>query len=107
MGCQAIAVESTIMIHRLAVLALVVASVGAIEHHITSWKPKGNMHSHESPEYLFRQGDKNKDDFLDAAELADFYKHDEDQYHGAEIAKHFGSEEAATAALDLNKDGKI
>lgn len=65
------------------------------------------MHSHESPEYLFREGDTNKDDFLDAKELADFYTHDEDQYHGAEISKHFGSNDKATAALDLDKDGKI
>jgi len=93
------------MMHRFAVLALCLTTIGAIEHHITSWKPKGNMHSHESPEFLFSQGDQNKDDFLDAKELADFYKHDEDQYHGAEIAKHFGGEDKATAALDLNQDG--
>jgi hypothetical protein len=52
-----------------------------------------------------RSGDKNKDDKLDAAELKDFYTHDEDNYHGAEIAKHFGGPDKATAALDTNKDG--
>merc|ERR1712159_338511 len=54
------------------------------------WKPKGNMHAHEHPDRLFRNGDKNKDDKLDAAELKDFYTHDK-----------------ATAALDTNKDGFI
>ena len=42
---------------------------------------------------------------LSASELKDFYKHDEDTYHGHAIATHFGSEEKATAHLDLNKDG--
>merc|ERR1712159_244394 len=71
------------------------------------WKPKGNMHAHESPEYLFRQGDTNKDDVLSADELKEFYKHDEDNYHGHEIAKHFGGEDKATAALDLDNNGVI
>jgi len=65
------------------------------------------MHAHESPEYLFKQGDENRDDFLDKKELEEFYKHDEDQYHGAEISKHFGGNDKATEALDLDKDGKI
>merc|ERR1712139_508346 len=92
---------------RILLLVVFVCTANAIDHHITTWKSKGNMHSHESPEYLFKQGDTNKDDFLDAKELAEFYKHDEDQFHGAEIAKHFGGEDKATAALDLNQDGKI
>jgi len=85
----------------LAAVALCVVSVNA------AWKPQGDVHAHESPELLFRQGDKNRDDFLDAKELEDFYKHDEDNYHGAEIAKHFGSPEKATTAIDTDKDGKL
>merc|ERR1711998_85312 len=88
-------------LRRFVVFALLIAAADAV------WKPKGNMHSHESPSYLFREGDKNRDDYLDKDELADFYKHDEDMYHGSEIAKHFGSEDKATAALDLDKDGKV
>ena len=54
---------------------------------------------------LFGRGDTNKDDVLSADELKEFYKHDEDNYHGHEIAKHFGGEDKATAALDLDKNG--
>merc|ERR1711907_565256 len=72
-----------------------------------AWKPQGDVHAHESPDFLFRQGDKNRDDFLDAKELKDFYEHDEDNYHGSEIAKHFGGPDKATAALDTDKDGKV
>jgi len=84
--------------------ALLVVVIGVCD---AVWKPQGNMHAHELPERLFKNGDTNNDDHLDAAELKEFYKHDEDQYHGSEIAKHFGGEDKATAALDLNKDGKI
>merc|ERR1711934_1158414 len=89
-------------------LCLRLAFVGALVLAVdAAWKPQGDVHAHESPDFLFRQGDKNKDDFLDAKELEEFYKHDEDNYHGSEIAKHFGGPAKATEALDTNKDGKI
>merc|ERR1711998_649480 len=81
------------------------ALLGSITHAV--WAPKGDVHLHESPEHLFAKGDTNKDDFLDEGELKDFYTHDERYYHGAEIAKHFGSTGKATQALDTDKDGRI
>jgi len=89
-------------------LCLRLAFVGALVLAVdAAWKPQGDVHAHESPELLFRQGDANRDDFLDAKELEEFYKHDEDNYHGSEIAKHFGGPDKATAALDTDKDGKV
>ena len=55
---------------------------------------------------VLHRGDVNKDDKLDAAELKDFYTHDEDQYHGHAISKAFGGDDKATARLDTNKDGE-
>jgi len=92
---------SRMLTRSVALFSVFIAVVDAV------WKPKGNMHAHESPEFLFRQGDKNRDDYLDAAELADFYTHNEEQYHGHEIQLHFGGQDKATAALDLDKDGKV
>jgi len=71
------------------------------------WAPKGDVHAHEAPEHLFAKGDTNKDDFLDAEELKDFYTHDERYYHGAAIATKFGGADKATEALDTDKDGKL
>jgi len=86
-------------------LLIFIVAISSVVHAV--WKPKGNVHIHESPEYLFREGDTNKDGFLDADELKEFYKHDEVLYHGKEIADHFGGEDKATAALDLDKDGRL
>jgi len=71
------------------------------------WKPMKSLHRHESPERLFNEGDTNKDDYLDAEELKEFYKHDEHMYHAHAISEHFGGDDKATVALDLDKDGKI
>merc|ERR1712159_449337 len=80
------------------------------------WKPKGNMHAHEHPDRLFRNGDKNKDDKLDAAELKDFYK--DGLVEIEEYKKtHYGKERVIGAShdgflehftdIDTDKDGKI
>ena len=77
------------------------------------------LHRHESPERLFNEcdipkcislrlnmtscrGDTNKDEYLDAEELKEFYKH---HYHAHAISEHFGGDDKASVGLDLDKDG--